>query len=235
MGFPGKNSRGGCHSLLQGIFPTRGSNPDLLHWQAESLPLSHHGSPSHNSHVLLALKFIDTSTAVLGNLPPYENIYLPTNILLPFIWQLCTNELTIFVDILFLFLRKVSYFLAKKRIPFLGYSIKNIFVCKTAVSLLFLILSFKSVTFGVPKSWRQAGIVISEIETEKSRGQICTLLRSGRVRWDRNHSVYSGLARSLLSAHDFCTLFTNLKSLIGAKNKPSLEGRLRGRMRTDST
>ena len=47
--FPGKNTRVGCHSLLQGIFPTQGSNPRLLHWQASSLPLSHQGSPSHVS------------------------------------------------------------------------------------------------------------------------------------------------------------------------------------------
>ena len=25
----------GCHFLFQGIFPTQGSNPHLLHWQAE--------------------------------------------------------------------------------------------------------------------------------------------------------------------------------------------------------
>ena len=38
----------GCHFLLQGIFPTQGSNPCLLHplpWQADSLPLGHLGSP----------------------------------------------------------------------------------------------------------------------------------------------------------------------------------------------
>ena len=29
--FPGKNSGVGCHFLLQGIFPTQGSNPCLLH------------------------------------------------------------------------------------------------------------------------------------------------------------------------------------------------------------
>ena len=28
-----------------GIFPDQGSNPCLLHWQADSLPLSHQGSP----------------------------------------------------------------------------------------------------------------------------------------------------------------------------------------------
>ena len=36
----------GCRFLLQGIFPTRGSNPYLLHWQVDSLPLSHQGKPS---------------------------------------------------------------------------------------------------------------------------------------------------------------------------------------------
>ena len=37
-----------CHFLLQGIFPTQGLNPrllSLLHWQADSLPLHHLGSP----------------------------------------------------------------------------------------------------------------------------------------------------------------------------------------------
>ena len=47
--FPGKNSLVGCHFLFQGIFPTQGSNPHLLclmHWQGESLPLFHLGSPT---------------------------------------------------------------------------------------------------------------------------------------------------------------------------------------------
>ena len=42
---PGKNTKVGCHFLLQGIFPTQRSNSRLLHWQADSLPLSHLGSP----------------------------------------------------------------------------------------------------------------------------------------------------------------------------------------------
>ena len=36
LNFPGKNIRGGCRFLLQGIFPTQGSNPyllRLLHWK----------------------------------------------------------------------------------------------------------------------------------------------------------------------------------------------------------
>ena len=42
---PGKNSGVSCHFLLQGIFPTQGSNLHLLCWQVDSLPLSHPGSP----------------------------------------------------------------------------------------------------------------------------------------------------------------------------------------------
>ena len=40
---PGKNAGADCHALLQGIFPTQGSNLHLLHllhWQAGSLPLT---------------------------------------------------------------------------------------------------------------------------------------------------------------------------------------------------
>ena len=48
--FPDKNTGVGCHALLQGIFPTQGSNLSLLsllHWLVGSLPLVWHlGSPS---------------------------------------------------------------------------------------------------------------------------------------------------------------------------------------------
>ena len=42
---PGKNTGVGCHVLLQGIFPTQGSNPDLLHCRQILYHLSHQGSP----------------------------------------------------------------------------------------------------------------------------------------------------------------------------------------------
>ena len=53
-GSPGKNTGVGCHLLLQGIFPTQGSNlslSSLRHWQAGSLPLA----PPHcaNDHMIL--------------------------------------------------------------------------------------------------------------------------------------------------------------------------------------
>ena len=48
LNFPGKNTGLSCHFLLQGIFPIQELNPHflhLLHWKADSLPLSHLGSP----------------------------------------------------------------------------------------------------------------------------------------------------------------------------------------------
>ena len=39
-----KNTGVGYHFLLQGISPTQGLNLCLLHWQADSLPLSYPGS-----------------------------------------------------------------------------------------------------------------------------------------------------------------------------------------------
>ena len=47
--FPGKNTGGGYHFFLLGIFPIQGLNPrlwSLLRWQADSLPLCHLGSPT---------------------------------------------------------------------------------------------------------------------------------------------------------------------------------------------
>ena len=40
-GSPGKNTGVDCHALLQGIFPTQGSNPDLLHCRQILYRLSH--------------------------------------------------------------------------------------------------------------------------------------------------------------------------------------------------
>ena len=64
MEFLGKNTRVGCYSLLQGIFPTQGSNlhlSHLLHWQENSLPLCYLGSP------LLKYAFIYIAFSVCQN------------------------------------------------------------------------------------------------------------------------------------------------------------------------
>ena len=43
--FPGKDTGVGCHFLLQGIFPTQGSNPGLLYCRQILYQLSYKGSP----------------------------------------------------------------------------------------------------------------------------------------------------------------------------------------------
>ena len=42
---PGKNTGVGCHALLQGIFPTQGSYPGLLHCRRILYCLCHQGRP----------------------------------------------------------------------------------------------------------------------------------------------------------------------------------------------
>ena len=47
--FPGKSTGVGCHFLLQGIFPTQGSNPGLSHCRQTLYRLSH----QYNGKVLI--------------------------------------------------------------------------------------------------------------------------------------------------------------------------------------
>jgi len=49
---PGKNTAVGCHTLLQGIFPTEGLNPGLLHCRQILYYLSHQGSPALPSTII---------------------------------------------------------------------------------------------------------------------------------------------------------------------------------------
>ena len=48
--FLGNNTGVGCHILLQGIFLTQGSHQHPLHLQADSLTLSHLGSPKGQTY-----------------------------------------------------------------------------------------------------------------------------------------------------------------------------------------
>ena len=43
--FPGTNTGLDCHFLFQGVFLAQGLNLHLVHWQVDSLPLCHLGSP----------------------------------------------------------------------------------------------------------------------------------------------------------------------------------------------
>ena len=54
---PGKKTGVGCYALLQGIFPTQGSNPCLLcplHWQMNTLPLT---PPGRSINVVTQFRF----------------------------------------------------------------------------------------------------------------------------------------------------------------------------------
>ena len=48
----------GNHSLLQGIFPTQGSNPGLLHCRQILYQLSHRGSPSNGDLLIIHIVVI---------------------------------------------------------------------------------------------------------------------------------------------------------------------------------
>ena len=74
---PGKNTGVVCHALLQGIFPTQGSNPHLLHlhWQVGSLPLAPPGKPT----VLCSTHFFK-NPCING---PRRRQWQPTPVLLP--------------------------------------------------------------------------------------------------------------------------------------------------------
>ena len=61
--FPGKNTGADCHFLLQGLFPSQGWNPRLQHWQADSLPLRHVGSPLRGKRGSLKHQSLGSVTA----------------------------------------------------------------------------------------------------------------------------------------------------------------------------
>ena len=64
--FPGKNAEVGCHFLLQGIFLIQRLNSHLLHWQVDSLSLSHRGSPLYD---------LVTQTTFVSTLNKSEHFY----------------------------------------------------------------------------------------------------------------------------------------------------------------
>ena len=50
---PGRNTGVGSHSFLQGILPTQGSNPGLLHCRWILYHLSHQGNPPQHRELLI--------------------------------------------------------------------------------------------------------------------------------------------------------------------------------------
>ena len=62
---PGKNTRVGCHALLQGIFPTQGWNPGLPHCKQILYLLSHQGCPR-------ILEWVGSLSLLQRNFPTQE-------------------------------------------------------------------------------------------------------------------------------------------------------------------
>ena len=86
----GKNIGVDCHVLLQGIFPTQGSNPQLLcplDWQAGFLPLVHlvlrkdkMSLPSRFSPYASAPDFWDNPLSLLAHTWPTRSLVVPAHL-----------------------------------------------------------------------------------------------------------------------------------------------------------
>ena len=74
MGFPCKNIGVGCHFLLQGIFPTLGLNPGLLHCRKTLYRLSHKGS----SYTVIEYKLNAHKQCLRPRLACLENFLITT-------------------------------------------------------------------------------------------------------------------------------------------------------------
>ena len=74
---PGKNTGEACHALLQGIFPTQGLNPGLLHYKWILYRLSHQGSPHGTMDAVVSRMRRETSDMFgehQGRLPGESNL-----------------------------------------------------------------------------------------------------------------------------------------------------------------
>ena len=97
---PGTNTGVGCHSLLQGIFPTQGWNSCFLHllqWQADSLPLKNSGkllgSPEPYTWDILEHRRHSISSAEWMNVPQHCTCE-PHHIFLLSVERLANRSLT---------------------------------------------------------------------------------------------------------------------------------------------
>ena len=90
LNYPSKNTRADYHAFLQGIFPTQGSNPSLLHCKADSLPPELPGKPfilvgipqseelfSWNSEISLLISLQCVCVCMLMSISVCTHAYLP--------------------------------------------------------------------------------------------------------------------------------------------------------------
>ena len=79
-------------SKTGGIFPDQGLSPCLLHWQADSLPVSHQGSPSDSDS--------DVSPSPLGQKRSFDESYKPWELGFGLVLLSFRLRLSIFTDLL---------------------------------------------------------------------------------------------------------------------------------------
>ena len=70
---PGKNTGVGCHSLLQGIFMTQGSNLGLLHCRQILYHLNQQGNPVLNQNVIISQAVHSESIKMGSNCTPLHS------------------------------------------------------------------------------------------------------------------------------------------------------------------
>ena len=61
QGSPDKNTEVGCHALLQGVFPTQGLDPSVLHCWWILYHLSHQGSSLGNMYLVIHIVLVGSS------------------------------------------------------------------------------------------------------------------------------------------------------------------------------
>ena len=83
---PGNNTGVGCHAVLQGIFPTQGSNPGLPHYRQIPYYLSHQGSPWYRVHK-------DKSSTLSGSISDGHHYHRMPGVRTRSAHQLCSNTI----------------------------------------------------------------------------------------------------------------------------------------------
>ena len=68
---PGKNTSMDSHSLLQGVFPTQGSNPRLLHFRQILYHLSHQRSLPMDYSLIFNIFKLPIASSIKGSLCVY--------------------------------------------------------------------------------------------------------------------------------------------------------------------
>ena len=94
-------AHGLSQSLACGIFPDQESHPCLPHWQVDSLPLSHQGSPGYPYYtsffqfILLEIFCADTRKNITFHSQKWQLVYTPSSMLLipaQFLLTECTQK-----------------------------------------------------------------------------------------------------------------------------------------------